>query len=231
MMSDKIRKRLPPYVSYRTFRNFLEGLQPGVPARIDRSYWGERLSGSTGTQLVSALRFLGLVDVNSVPTSRLRDLVAAKGDQKNEQMKEMTTEAYSFLLGGSFNPQTATYAQLQEVFHYIFQLSGDVSRKCIKFFVALANDAGIQLSPFITRRLRPARTGSGTRTITKKTSRAIRNLVVPQKMEEIPSRTPWDSMLLTKFPTFDPNWSDEVKLKWFEAFDQLLKRGLVKGEK
>ena len=31
-------------------------------------------------------------------------------------------------------------------------------------------------------------------------------------------------MLLAKFPTFDPNWSDEVKVKWFTAFDELLKR-------
>jgi len=38
-------------------------------------------------------------------------------------------------------------------------------------------------------------------------------------------------MLLTKFPTFDPTWSDEVKLKWFEAFDRLLKEGQSKGEK
>jgi len=30
--------------------------------------------------------------------------------------------------------------------------------------------------------------------------------------------------MLAKFPTFDPNWSDEVKLKWFAAFDELLKR-------
>jgi hypothetical protein len=32
-------------------------------------------------------------------------------------------------------------------------------------------------------------------------------------------------MVLAKFPTFDPTWSDEVKLKWFEAFDTLLKKG------
>jgi hypothetical protein len=32
-------------------------------------------------------------------------------------------------------------------------------------------------------------------------------------------------MVLEKFPTFDPTWSDDIKLKWFEAFDALLKRG------
>lgn len=34
-------------------------------------------------------------------------------------------------------------------------------------------------------------------------------------------------ILLAKFPQFDPAWSDEVKLKWFDAFDRLMKgRGI-----
>jgi hypothetical protein len=33
--------------------------------------------------------------------------------------------------------------------------------------------------------------------------------------------------LLSKFPRLDPTWPDEVKLKWFDAFDRLMKgRGL-----
>jgi hypothetical protein len=41
----------------------------------------------------------------------------------------------------------------------------------------------------------------------------------------------WDKMLLAKFPTFDPTWTDEVKLKWFEAFDKLLERDPSQGQK
>jgi hypothetical protein len=72
MLSSSSKKLSPPYVSYRTFLNFVEGLQQTMPARIDRSYWGDRFSGSTGTQLVSALRFLDLIDVNGFPTLKLR---------------------------------------------------------------------------------------------------------------------------------------------------------------
>ncbi|MFL6350824.1 MAG: hypothetical protein ACJ74Z_03105 [Bryobacteraceae bacterium] len=33
--------------------------------------------------------------------------------------------------------------------------------------------------------------------------------------------------LLAKFPEFDPAWTDDVKLKWFDAFDRLMKgRGM-----
>jgi hypothetical protein len=33
-------------------------------------------------------------------------------------------------------------------------------------------------------------------------------------------------MLLSKFPNFDPSWNDEIKMKWFAAFDELLKRAV-----
>jgi len=227
MLNNKSRKRLPPYVSYRTFRNFIAELQHRIPARIDRSYWGDRLSGSTGTQLMAALRFLGLTDAGGVPTERLRQLVLAKGSQRTELIREIAFDAFDFVLKGSFELQTATYAQLQEIFHDTFQLTSDVSRKCIKFFIALASDAEIPLSPFITRRMRVAHPGTGTKTVARRTSaRTNRGLKIPQYGEQIPNRTSWDGMLLAKFPTFDPSWSDEVKLKWFQAFDELLKRGL-----
>ena len=75
MIIEKRQKRLPPYVSYRTFYNFLERLQQHMPSRIDRSYWGDLLSGSTGTQLMAALRFLNLIDINGKPTELVRPLV------------------------------------------------------------------------------------------------------------------------------------------------------------
>ena len=32
----------------------------------------------------------------------------------------------------------------------------------------------------------------------------------------------WTDLLLAKFPEFDPTWTDDVKLKWFDAFDRLM---------
>lgn len=232
MVKDIGRKRLPPYVSYRTFQNFIEGLQQGIPARVDRSYWSARLSGSTGIQLMSALRFLGLIDANGTPTSQLRLLASAKGGQRTEILKQVTTEAFSFLMRGSFDLQSSTYAQLQEAFHNTFELADGVNRKCVKFFVEIATAAGIPLSPFISKRLRTVRSSAGTKTpIRKRGTRAKWNLPVPQDLREIPAETSWGKILLSKFPTFDPTWTEEVKLKWFEAFDKLLERDLSKGKK
>jgi hypothetical protein len=255
MVRDTKRKRLPPYVSYRTFYNFIDRLQEGIPSRIDRSYWSERLSGSNGTQLMSALRFLGLIDAGGVPTSLCRQLVDANGAQRTEVLKQITSEAYAFLMQGSLDSQTATYSQLEEVFHNTFELTDSVRRKCIKFFVALASDADIPLSPFIMKRVRSARSQTGTKPLTRRTgSKKKRNNKVPQNLEEVPVEMSWDKMLLAKFPTFDPSWSDgvklgwleafeglkfptfnptwsdEVKLKWFAAYDKLLERGSPRGK-
>lgn len=221
MVKESSRKRLPPYISYRTFQNFLERLQQGVPARIDRSYWSERLSGSNGTQLMSALRFLGLIDAKDTPTSRLRLLAQANGAQRAEVLKQITSGAFGFVLQDSFDAQSATYSQLEEAFS-TFELTDGVRRKCVKFFVELSSDAGIPLSSFITKRLRSAHGSTGTKPVPKrKGTKPMRNLIVPLDLEKIPAETSWDRMLLTKFPTFDPSWSDEVKLGWLQAFDGL----------
>ncbi|MFH1648038.1 MAG: DUF5343 domain-containing protein [Chloroflexota bacterium] len=229
MTTGKGHKHLPPYVSYRTFHNFIDRLQQRMPSRIDRSYWGEMLSGSTGTQLMAALRFLGLIDANGKPAERLSALAAARGEPRAALLREVISSAFGFVLNGSLDLESATYSQLEEVFHLTFQLTHDVNRKCVKFFTALAGDAGMTLSPFITRRTRSApRTGSGTRDGAGKAGfRTKRNAVVPQAAEELPNDTSWNSLLLAKFPSFDPSWSDEVKLKWFAAFDELQKRGLL----
>jgi len=229
MTSERSRKSLPPYVSYRTFYNFIEGMQEQIPARIDRSYWGSTLSGSTGTQLMAALRYLGLVDANHRPTAQLKSLVSSKGQQRAATLKEIATGTFGFVFQGALDPQNATYAQLEEIFYDRFQCTSEVARKCIKFFIALSNDAGILLSPFITRRAKTVHVHStpGTRDIKKRASMVItKNSSVLQSGSEIPSRASWNEMLLTKFPAFDPAWSDEVKLKWFAAFDELLKRSL-----
>jgi len=215
MVNDKSRKSLPPYVSYRTFRNFLDGLQLGMPSRIDRSYWGDRLSGSNGIQMMTALRFLGLIDNDGIPQTRLRQLVSARGTQKSEILKQIAYTAFSFLSERSLDPQVATYSQLEEAFYNTYQVTGDVARKCIKFFVSLESDAGIILSPFIMKKSRAIRTDSVRKRAAKKTNAGtIQNSAISLTPNSIPTRMTWHD-----------------KLRWFEAFDTLLKRGLPDTQK
>jgi hypothetical protein len=225
MATDKGRRHLPPYVSYRTFCNFVDGLQQRMPSRIDRSYWGGMFSGSNGTQLMAALRFLKLIDANGKPMDQLKLLAAARGEQRARILREIAAEAFDFALRGSLDIESATYAQLEETFHNTFQLADDVSRKCVKFFIALVSDAGMALSPFITKRTRTTHASPSARTATRKTSnRTNRNIQIPLNLEELPSQNSWHKLLLAKFPNFDPTWNDDLKLKWFVAFDELMKK-------
>jgi hypothetical protein len=230
LVIDRNKKRSPPYVSYRSFLTLLEELQRGLPARIDRSYWGDKFSGSTGTQLMSALRFLNLVDAGGLPTRNLKELATARGASRTEILRKISQESFSFLMNDSFESETATYAQLEEVFNEVYQVDRDVARKCIKFFIELANDAGIPLSPFITKKSKSSKPAQIVEKIPKKTMiRTNQNLSIPQNTELVPHPMSWKELLLTKFPSFDPTWPSDVQLKWFEAFDELLKRGFISG--
>src|SRR6516162_10256595 len=73
------RGHRPPYVSYPSFKTLIgEFHDHDIPTRIDRSVL-TRFSGIVGTQLLTALRFLSLIDERNAPTDRLRELVAAHG--------------------------------------------------------------------------------------------------------------------------------------------------------
>jgi hypothetical protein len=228
VVTEEKRKHLPPYVSYRTFYNFLTRLEQHMPSRIDRSYWGDLLSGSTGIQLMAALRFLNLIDANGKPTDYLKKLVAAKAELRTQLLHNITVESFAFVCKSPLDLGSATYAQLQEVFHNTFQLTDDVSRKCVKFFISLAKDAGIILSPFITKRTRATRSVTGIKLTSKKVGmKTSRISIIPQGQDEIPNTDTYIHLLLSKFPNFDPSWSDEIKLKWFADFDELLKKARI----
>ncbi|PPD57736.1 DUF5343 domain-containing protein [Dehalogenimonas etheniformans] len=233
-MTTSNSKTLPPYVSYRTFWNFLDGLQAAVPARIDRSFWGDKLSGSTGGQLIGALKYLKMIDGNGVPTLRLKQIILTKGVQRSNLLKQLTQEAYPFFLM-ELEPANATYAQMEEKLKEHFQIAADVGRKCIKFYIGLAQDGGISLSPFVTRKSKAFHTTTSSRKSRRNLPRG-NDTVVEQNPDPptpsneqlaFPPSPPVQSlgqMLMSKFPDFDPTWTDEVKLRWFQAFDELIQK-------
>ena len=229
MVTDRNKKRSPPYVSYKSFLTLLEDLRgQGIPARLDRSYWGEKFSGSTGTQLMSALRFLELADGSGVPSQTLRDLVKARSNERGEILRKISHSSFAFLQSSSFQAESATYSQLEEVFKDEYKVDKDVARKCIKFFIEIVIDAGIPLSPYITKKSKSSRQKTVLEKIPKRAGiRTNHRIKIPQNLELIPHQLSWKELLLSKFPSFDPNWPNDVQLKWFEAFDELLKRGFI----
>ena len=144
----------PPYTSYRTFKTFIEDLHAhGVPSRIDRSVL-TRFSGVVGTQLMHALRFLGLIEDDGRPTERLKGLVKAHGTGSwPEKLLELLGHEYAPMF--AIDLETATPSHFNEAFRKAFPAADAVVQKCVTFFLYAANDAGVRISGRVLKGRKP----------------------------------------------------------------------------
>jgi len=144
----------PPYTSYRTFKTFIEDLrEQGVPSRIDRSVL-TRFSGVVGTQLMHALRFLGLIEDDGRPTQRLNALVNTHGaEQWREKLLEILREEYAPIF--AIDLEAATPSHFNEAFRKAFPAADAVVQKCVTFFLYAANDAGVKISGRVLKGRKP----------------------------------------------------------------------------
>jgi Family of unknown function (DUF5343) len=144
----------PPYTSYRTFKTFIEDLrEQGVPSRIDRSVL-TRFSGVVGTQLMHALRFLGLIEDDGRPTQRLNELVNARGAERwAEKLLETLRQEYAPMF--AIGLETATPSHFNEAFRKAFPAADAVVQKCVTFFLYAANDAGVTISGRVLKGRKP----------------------------------------------------------------------------
>ena len=166
---DEIKKQIPPYVSYKTFNSFMRKLQPCLPTHIDRSSVRAMYSDHICTQLMSAMRFLNLIDTNSRPTARLKVLAPASGEHLAVLLRYMAEEAYPFIaFKWIIDAQNSTYAELEAVFQKIYPMKIDVCHKCIRFFIEYCKDAGIPLSPQITEKRKVLRSNQEMKNTNKK---------------------------------------------------------------
>jgi hypothetical protein len=226
MADEKIAKQeavaVPPYLSFKTFKNFIDSLKAGIPTRIDRTILSS-MSGAVRSQLMAALRYLGLVTPHSVTTEKLAALVNSEGVEFSRALAITLKEGYPFLFH-DFDLLRATTGQMEEAFRKA-GASGETIRKCVAFFLSAAKAASLPVSPHI-------KTSSVSRAPSNKAKRVINGApeTVPLagtvetiQASSAPAMASWSQMLLAKFPSFDPAWPDDVKTKWFESFDRLMK--------
>jgi hypothetical protein len=211
---------VPPYVPYRTFRNFVDSLKQGIPSRIDRSVMPS-MSGALQGQLTATLKYLELVSDAGHPTTALTALVNSEGAERTKTLRTVLFAAYPFLFDrAQFDLTAATPRMMQEQFEHAGAGGGTIA-KCINFFLAAAKDADITLSPHITN----GRNNRGPRV------RRLARADVQQNQGGMPDGSnsnnvgdlSWSQLLLSKFPSFDPAWPDEVKAKWFDGFHRLMR--------
>ncbi|MCW2855870.1 MAG: hypothetical protein JWR52_1485 [Marmoricola sp.] len=132
-----------PYMSYKGFKNYLMKFSEpgGLPARLDKSYFGNA-SGSLVAQVRGTLRYLELIDDDKHPTDLLKGIVAADPADQQQYLKMIFEEKYADALALD---QNATSGQLAEVFR-ARGLSGTTIQKAISYFLAMAEDVGVEVS-------------------------------------------------------------------------------------
>ncbi len=224
MAATENGKRRPPYPPYSQWQRLLATLredfaQQHLPSRIDSSYLKKlRVNASAESNLQSALAFLGLVDSQRHPTDALKSLLSSREDEAKGLLYKIVERAYVPVLDGLML-KSATPDHLAEKFKR-GGAQDEVGRKGMTFFLRIAKDAEIQLSPhFKTPRDRQ----SGTRSSRKRAAPASVPAVRPPEPRvsepvKVHSETPHNSdmmtRLLAKFPDFDPSWDEEQVHLW-----------------
>ena len=222
MIDSKEKPLSPPYLPWKTLENFIQRLKSGViPSRIDRSVMSS-FSGSIQAQLITTLRYLNLSNDQGSPTEKLEKLVVSDGAEKQKILSDVLSSSYPFLFNKNVDLNKITFAQISDLFVEA-GATGETTKKSIRFFLSAAKDAGINLSPHIKKPRAgvPRKSGSKPRRgpEDKQGSEQFKDDTSPEGPF---SSNSWQQLLLSKFPSFDPAWSDEVKAKWFEGFNQLM---------
>ena len=111
---------------------------------------------------MSALRFLNMIDVNASPRPRLNLLMSGTTREHRAALpRQAAKESYCFVFNGTLDTQRAAYGELEAVFQNTYHMKINVCHKCIQFFIEFSKDAGIQLSPEITKKRKMPLSGPG----------------------------------------------------------------------
>jgi len=193
----------------------MRGLRVAIPpGRIDSSYMASLgLTGQKKLTIINALRFLRLVDSEDRPTAVLVQLVESSGDEYKQHLRNIILEAYSQLFNEVDIEKKATQNQLDDYFRKR-GAKGSVVRKSSSFFINLAREADMKLSPHVFGiRLKGQRAPRG-----KQAQRPV-----PNTPDSTGQESSWREMLISRFPPLDVGWSEELKKEWFASFRELIR--------
>jgi hypothetical protein len=157
MANDQQAKLIPPYLPYKTLMSSLENLAQGIPPKLDRSIWKNQ-PGTVQSQILSAYKFLGLMNESTEPSEGLRLLVDHRSSP-TPVMKKIIEDKYKSLLD-KHPLNTMTTTMLANEFEATYQVDGETKKKGIRFFLQAAKANGFLLSKFL---LDQTRASSGTR--------------------------------------------------------------------
>lgn len=142
-MAEPTKTATPPYTTYKAFSNLINDLREnGVPSHITRSVF--KGSNSDKATMNASLRTLGLILEDTTPTQEFKQLIEQQ-DNYIENLRKILHKAYPFLFDGSVDLANTTTEKVAEKFREA-GAGGSTISKGMSLFLALAKDAGIQVS-------------------------------------------------------------------------------------
>ena len=210
----------PAYLPYATFLSALENLGThGIPrtGKLDKTLWDNQ-SGAIQGQIVIAFRFMGLINEKNEVLPALEPLVKSKGEERKIMLRQLIEERYDSIL--KLDLLTISTGQLEEAFRK-YDVSGSTMERAVRFFVRACQDVGIPISKRVSDKVRVSSGQKRARRTNSVRREAAEEVIVPEPQPQ--PRRAWEEKLLEKFPAFDPTWQDDIKAKWFESFERLMK--------
>jgi hypothetical protein len=146
--------RRAPYISFASVLRVLEALRTSWPHVKDTRQFIEDLNKPRATHRIGALRFLGLLDSENVPTPALAGVLSAIGTAAWPDSLALTIR-HAFQPIFDLDLASVTLTQFSTAFAQHYAGSEAVQRKSRTFFVHAAIQARIPLSPGLVRAAKP----------------------------------------------------------------------------
>ncbi len=134
-------KRAAAYIPWNSLLTATEVLEQGLPKRLDRSVFPS-FSGSMKSWVLSAFAFLDFTDENGNVTPRLEEWVKSQEAGRKEIMRAIVESKYKALLDLADEPGTPD--QFKKEMEKL-GVSGGTTQRAVRFFLAAAKFAGIDI--------------------------------------------------------------------------------------
>jgi len=188
------------------------------------------MSGAAQSQVTTALRYMGMISENNIPTQMMRRYVTGEESERKAALSEMLMAAYPFILEGEFRLSTATASQLREAFAANTSATGETLGRCMAFFKDAAQDAGFNVSPFILQKKQ--RTPGVKKRIAapnraEKPAERPAKEIAPVHHAPLPAAFPAQSSLLLfglfqRLPKPQTVWPKDERERWVQTLNNVL---------
>jgi len=150
-MANESNVLTAPYIAFSTFTTALSNLKAhGLPTRLDRSVFTS-FAGAVQGQVLSAFKFMGLIDQQGNVQNDLSLLVQADDDGRKPILKALLPKRYKEVF--AIDLTKASPLQVSEEIKR-YNVTGATHARAVRFFLKAAQYAGLPMSNRLSSKTR-----------------------------------------------------------------------------